>query len=27
MQMVLLTFNFKGIDELTGNPPILLDVP
>ncbi len=24
--MVLLTFNFKGIDELTGNPPILLDV-
>ncbi len=25
--MVLLTFNFKGIEELVGNPPILLDVP
>jgi hypothetical protein len=24
--MVLLTFNFKNIDELTGNPPILIDV-
>jgi hypothetical protein len=23
---VLLTFNFKSIDELTGNPPILIDV-
>ncbi|MEX2684493.1 MAG: hypothetical protein Q6373_023180 [Candidatus Sigynarchaeota archaeon] len=24
---MLLTFNFKGIDELIGNPPILIDVP
>ncbi|NMC06005.1 MAG: hypothetical protein GYA24_12390 [Candidatus Lokiarchaeota archaeon] len=25
--MVLITFNCKGIDELTGNPPILIDAP
>nr|MDO8085196.1 hypothetical protein [Candidatus Sigynarchaeum springense] len=24
---MLLTFNFKGINELTGSPPILIDVP